>query len=166
MDELKNEWSHYFIDPILLKPYEKQIKEKLAKAKVIVKIESTTVGDNEDKTMDKNVEKIEKIEKIDDDTKGKKEENQEQEKEEYNSEILDSIVQEFLEDPDCHLPMKNLNDKVLKNIIIKEGIECLNSSEKEKKGKEKERKKGKKGKKDKNEKENSIDFIFVKEFKN
>jgi len=98
MDELKNEWLHYIVDPVVLKPYEKKI---------------LNYGD-EDET--------------------------EKEKDE---EVESNLAKEILEDPNCNLSVKSLNDNVLKNIIIEEGIDCL-----------------------KNKKDNSIEFIFTREFKN
>ena len=117
MDELKNEWSHYFIDPILLKPYEKRIQE----AQIESNSNSTKNNENENND-DSNSDRMNK---------------------ETKTISSNPLIKEILEDPECPLPIKSLHDKILKTIIIEEGINCL-----------------------KNKKDNSIDFIFVKEFKN
>ncbi|ORX79931.1 hypothetical protein BCR32DRAFT_28972 [Anaeromyces robustus] len=121
MDELKNEWNHYLIDPIILKPYEKKIKE------IETTILSTTISSQNENNLENN----------------NTNENEKEKEKELKSISDQKIAKELLNDPSFTLPFQSLNDKILKNIIVEEGIDCL-----------------------KNQKDNAIDFIFSREFKN
>lgn len=130
MDELKNEWLHYIVDPIQLKPFTNKIQE----------IESD-LSEN-DKTKD--------TEKEEDDFKEDKQSLSSQSLDGHNS--TQKIAQTLLQDPSFDLPLQSLNDKILKTMIVEEGIECIKYNEKNKKRLE--------------EKEHAIEFIFTREFKN
>jgi len=121
MDELKNEWLHYIVDPELLKPYEKRIKE------LKVELHKEEEEEENNNNNNNNNEKI-----ITGETTNQIKKNS-----------IQKIANALLKDPTCDLSIQSLNDNILKQIIVEEGIECLQE-----------------------QKNNAIEFIFTREFKN
>ncbi|OUM63389.1 hypothetical protein PIROE2DRAFT_10110, partial [Piromyces sp. E2] len=146
MDELKNEWLHYIVDPIQLKPFTKKIQE----------IEANLSEKENTKDPRKEVEE-EKVEKeVEKEGNDIKENNQISSSQDpppppSSSQI---IARTLLKDTSFDLPYQSLNDNILKTMIVEEGIECLKYMERNKK----------KGEED--EKENAIEYIFTREFRN